>query len=216
MRMREVKNAIFEIQRFNTKEEWNKYNLKMTGVDVINTNINTIRKKYLLLIINSHTSINVVKNKEILIKLRDILKLGNKTIFFYERDKKNIKTIKTHTYGTHLLIIPKSDKNKIELISNNIFNRYVEIEQKVLSIKEQKDTYIQEQMKQIKKQAEELFPMNIESFNYEDLYKDITENAYYCPKCDRNYTFKEPKAKCDKCNSYLIDVWKERLSKDYE
>ena len=211
LQMHEKKYNLFDSKPIRTLKEWALYNFKMTGINAIEEDI----KNCIVLVLNSGSIFSINKQDSLLIEIKKPLKFAyDKIIYLKTTNSKGVMA--TKTYGTNVLVFRKNDTEKIDKIVKVMLYKYTSSSAKLEATKKKRNQYINKQLAEAKKEASKKFPFHMEKTTIEDMLKmDVEAYIYTCPKCKENFIFNSPQLKCKKCGSYLIDLEKEKVRKDY-
>ena len=209
--MHEKKYGLFDSKPIRTLKEWALYNFKMTGVNVMEEDI----KNCVMVVLNPGSIFSINKQDSLLIDIKKPLKFAfDKIVYLKTTDKS--RAMATKTYGTNVLVLRKDDEERINKLIKAMLYKYTSSSSKLESVKKKRNQYVNKQIAEARKEALKKFPLDMEKTTIEELLNtDIEAYTYLCPKCEESFIFNSPQLKCKKCGSYLIDLEKEKVRKDY-
>lgn len=207
----EKKYGLFTSKPIKSRKDWALYNLKMTGVNILEEDI----KNCIMVVLNSASIFTINKKDNLLVDIKKPLKFGcEKIIFLKTINSKG--AMSTKTYNTNVLVFRREDEERINKLVKAMLYKYTSSSVKLEAIKKKRNQYINKQIAEARKEALKKFPLHVETTTIEEMLKmDVDACVYICPKCEESFIFNSPQLKCKKCNSYLIDLEKEKIRKEY-
>lgn len=210
-------------QTFNNLKEWNAFNERITGINILEKSKEDIKKNYVVVTIYCNSVKYIKKASMPLIQIKNVLYYDSaRIVYYYYNIKKNKIELKRKLYANNIIILPKQDLSLVNQISSALFSYFIKMKKKVRELEKKKEDYIREEMNKFRKkiieEADKKFEWKNELKSIEELMdKDDQFNYnYYCAQCNEYLQFKEETIKCPVCKKFLIDLKKQQIEKDYK
>ena len=209
--MREKKYGLFDSKPIKSRKDWALYNQKMTGVNILEEDI----RNCIMVVLNSGSIFSINKKDNLLVDIKKPLKFCHEKIIYLKTT--NLEgAMATKTYRTNVLVFRKDDTEKVDRLVKAMLYKYTSSSVKLESVKKKRNQYVNKRITEARKEALKKFPLHVETTTIEDMLNmDVEAYVYICPKCEESFIFNSPQLKCKKCGSYLIDLEKEKVRKDY-